>query len=165
MNSIFHRVSVRKFQEKEVESDKLELILRAGMQAPSAYNLQPWEFYVVRNREVINELSQVSKYLPCAKNAPLVIVSVYRENVRVPQYNHINLSIAMENMWLEADSLGLGAVWLGVCPFEENMLKVDQILHLPQGLRTFALLAVGYPLTEPKAQQDRFQAERIHYVD
>lgn len=57
MNSIFHRVSVRKFQEKEVESDKLELILRAGMQAPSAYNLQPWEFYVVRNREVINELS------------------------------------------------------------------------------------------------------------
>lgn len=88
MNSIFHRVSVRKFQEKEVESDKLELILRAGMQAPSAYNLQPWEFYVVRNREVINELSQVSKHLPCAKNAPLVIVSVYRENVRVPQYNH-----------------------------------------------------------------------------
>lgn len=68
-------------------------------------------------------------------------------------------------MWLEADSLGLGAVWLGVCPFEENMLKVDQILHLPQGLRTFALLAVGYPLTEPKAQQDRFQPERIHYVD
>ena len=51
MNEIFHRISVRKFEEREVEPEKIERILRAAMAAPSARNQQPWEFYVVTDRE------------------------------------------------------------------------------------------------------------------
>ena len=51
MNSIFHRISVRKYEDRPVEKEKIMEILRAGMQAPSACNQQPWEFYVVTDKK------------------------------------------------------------------------------------------------------------------
>ena len=60
MNQIYKRVSIRKYQDKPVEREKTEAMLRAAMQAPSAVNQQPWEFYVVTNREKLEALSQVS---------------------------------------------------------------------------------------------------------
>ena len=57
MDSIFHRVSIRKFQDKPVEPKKIEKLLRAAMAAPSAGNQQPWEFYVVTNRDLIQKLA------------------------------------------------------------------------------------------------------------
>ena len=60
MNSIFHRVSIRKFQDKPVEPEKIETLLRAAMAAPSARNQQPWEFYVVTNKDLIQKLSTVA---------------------------------------------------------------------------------------------------------
>lgn len=119
MNSIFHRVSIRKFQDKPVEPEKIETLLRAAMAAPSARNQQPWEFYVVTNKDLIQKLSTVSPYAGCAKDAPVLIVSAYREDAISPAYAQIDLSIANENIWLEADALGLGGVWLG------NALTVD----------------------------------------
>ena len=57
MNSIFHRISVRKYEDKPVEKEKIMQILKAGMQAPSACNQQPWEFYVVTDKKKIEALS------------------------------------------------------------------------------------------------------------
>ena len=107
MNSIFHRVSIRKFQDKPVEHEKIETLLRAAMAAPSARNQQPWEFYVVTNKDLIQKLSTVSPYAGCAKDAPVLIVSAYREDVICPAYAQIDLSIANENIWLEADALAV----------------------------------------------------------
>lgn len=67
MNSIFHRISVRKYEDKPVEKEKIMEILKAGMQAPSACNQQPWEFYVVTDKEKIQKLSKVTPYTGCAK--------------------------------------------------------------------------------------------------
>ena len=75
MNSIFHRISVRKYEDRPVEKEKIMEILRAGMQAPSACNQQPWEFYVVTDKEKIQKLSKVTPYTGCAAGAPVVIVS------------------------------------------------------------------------------------------
>ena len=126
MNSIYSRVSIRKYQDRPVEREKTEAILRAAMQAPSAANQQPWEFYVVTNREKIVALSKCHKYAGCAANAPVLIVPVYRkEGVWLPEYEQIDMAIAQENIWLETDSLGLGGVWLGIAPQEERMKAVD----------------------------------------
>ena len=76
MNSIFHRISVRKYEDKPVEKEKIMEILKAGMQAPSACNQQPWEFYVVTDKEKIQKLSKVTPYTGCAAGAPAVIVPV-----------------------------------------------------------------------------------------
>ena len=135
MNSIYTRVSIRKYQDRPVEKEKTEAILRAAMQAPSAGNQQPWEFYVVTNK-----------------------------NCMMPEYAQIDLSIAMENLWLETDAQGLGGVWLGIAPHEERMLAVEKILSIPDNLRAFAIFPYGYPAEERK-QQNRFEESRIHYME
>ena len=99
MNSIFHRISVRKYEDRPVEKEKIMEILRAGMQAPSACNQQPWEFYVVTDKEKIQKLSKVTPYTGCATGAPVVIVPVYRtEGLVAPSFAQIDMAIAQENI-------------------------------------------------------------------
>lgn len=164
MNNIYTRVSIRKYQDRAVEKEKIEAILRAAMQAPSAANQQPWEFYVVTNKEKLEALSKVHPYAGMTKNAPAAIVSVYRKNCTLPAYAQIDLSIAMENLWLETDAQGLGGVWLGIAPQEDRMKAVEEVLDLPETVRAFAIFPFGYP-SEQRKQQDRFDESRIHYVE
>lgn len=164
MDNIFHRVSIRRFQDKPVEKEKTEAILRAAMQAPSAANQQPWEFYVVTDKEKIVELSKTNPNARPAGDAPAVIVSVYRKDCYLPDYAEIDMSIAMENLWLETDAQGLGGVWLGIAPWEDRMKAVEEVLDIPEHLRAFAIFPYGYPAEERK-QQNRFDESRIHYVE
>ena len=162
MSNLYERVSIRKYEDRPVEDEKIIEILRAAMQAPSATNQQPWEFYVVTNKEKLKDLSEVSRYSGMTKDAPVAIVSVYRKECHVPEYAQIDLSIAMENLWLATNDAGLGGVWLGIAPNEERMKKVEEILDIPDYLRAFAIFPLGYP-AETKKQQDRFEQDRIHY--
>ena len=150
MNSIFHRISVRNYQTRDVEQEKIELMLKAAMAAPSACNQQPWEFYVVKDKAVIGRLSEASPYAKCAKDAPVVFVPCFR-------------SKAVENLLLEADELGLGAVWMGISPDEGRMKAVREVLDIPKDLRAFALVPCGYP-AEERAQEDRYEESRVHYI-
>ncbi|MBQ7990334.1 MAG: nitroreductase family protein [Oscillospiraceae bacterium] len=164
MDEIFTRVSIRKFEDRPVEPEKITQLIRAAMQAPSAGNQQPWEFFVVTDREKINALSEISPYAACAKNAPAVIVPCYRtEGLRWSETVLLDLSCATENMLLEAVSLGLGTVWLCAAPLNDRMTKAEAALGDPEGLHAFAVVPVGYP-AETKQQQDRFDESRIHYL-
>ena len=163
MKEIFERVSIRKYTDRAVEDEKILAILRAAMAAPSAGNQQPWEFYVVRDRNKLEELSRVSPYAGCAKAAPVAIVSAYREKLWAPAYAQIDMSIAMENLWLACGEQGLGGVWPGIAPVEDRMRAVEEILGIPEGLRAFAVFPLGYPAEERK-QQDRFDESRIHFI-
>ena len=164
MKEIFERISSRKYENRPVEEEKIRQILKAAMAAPSAGNQQPWEFYVVRDPEMIRKLAETTPYSKSAAGAPVVIVPCYRTNgLWAPMYDTIDLSIATENMLLEITSLGLGAVWMGIAPIEDRILAVDRILGLGEDLHSFALVPVGYP-AESRPQQDRFQEERIHWI-
>ena len=163
MKEIYTRVSIRKYQPKPVEPEKITAILRAAMAAPSAGNQQPWEFYVVTNPELIEKLSTVSPYSGCAKNAPVVIVSAYREKLWAPMYAQIDMSIAMEHLWLACEEQGLGGVWMGIAPQKERMQAVERLVGIPEGLRAFAIFPLGYP-AEERQQQNRFDESRIHYI-
>ena len=133
------------------------------MQSPSAANQQPWEFYVVTDKEKLKALSETSPYAKMTKDAPAAIVSVYRKDCAIPAYADIDMSIAMENLWLETDAQGLGGVWLGIAPLEERMKAVEDVLGIPDHLRAFAIFPYGYP-AEERQQQDRWDESRIHYV-
>ena len=93
MDSIFHRISVRRYEDKHVEKEKLMQILRAGMQAPSACNQQPWEFYIVEDPEILEELSETTPYAKLTAKAPMAIVTAYRKECTAPAYAQIDLSI------------------------------------------------------------------------
>ena len=85
MKELFHRTSVRTFTEEAVSRDALLEILRAGMQAPSATDQQPWEFYVVTDKPTLKALSEASPYGGFTASAPAAIVCCYRKDCRVPQ--------------------------------------------------------------------------------
>ena len=164
MKEIFNRRSVRQYSNRPIEAEKMDKIIRAAMQAPSAGNQQPWEFYVVTDKEKIQELSTATPYSKCAAGAPVVIVPVYRtEGLVAPSYAEIDLSIAQQNIWLETDEIGLGGVWIGIAPIEERMELVHKMLDLPENVKVFSLFAMGYP-EEERPQQDRFDPERIHFM-
>ena len=164
MKEIFERVSIRKYEDRPVEPEKIDAILRAARAAPSTGNQQPWEFYVVTNRAVIESLSQVHQYSGAAAGAPVVIVPCYKtRDIWVPEWAQIDLAIATENLWLETTAQGLGGVWMGIAPQEDRIEKVDEILGLPDGLHAFALFPLGYP-AEHRAQEDRWDESRVHYV-
>lgn len=133
------------------------------MAAPSAGNQQPWEFYVVKNKTILEKLSKASPYAACAASAPLAFVACYRVSCRMPEYAQIDLSASVENLLLEADALGLGAVWLGIAPLKERMDAVRAVLNIPEALDAFAIIPCGYPETV-RPQQNRFDSQRIHYV-
>lgn len=164
MENLFHRRSIRKFKEQPVEKEKITEILKAAMAAPSAHNQQPWRFYVVTNKDKIRALSQVSKYSLFSAQAPVIIVSAYWNECRLPNEAPIDLSASMENLWIETDALGLGGVWMGVYPRSERMETVRMILGLPQDETPFAMFALGYP-AEEKGPSERYREEWVHYVE
>ena len=164
MNAIFTRTSVRKFEDRPVEKEKIEKLLQAGFVAPSAGNQQPWEFYVVTKRETIEALAKTSPYAGAAAKAPVVLVIAARKDVIFPTITDIDCAIATENLWLELEELGLGGVMMAVAPVPERMEAVGKILNLPDNQYAFALLPFGYPVGK-KPQVDRYDAKKIHWVE
>ena len=164
MNRIFTRVSIRKYQDKPVEKEKTDAILRAAMQAPSAANQQPWEFYVVTNKAVLQELSETSPYTAMTAKAPAALVLCSRkENIIVPELIEVDMALATENILLEIEAQGLGGVMLGVAPFADRMEKVAKAINLPEHLVPFTVVPFGYP-AKKNLQQDRYDETRVHYV-
>ena len=163
MDSIFKRASVRSFDGRKVEAEKIEQLLRAAMAAPSACNQQPWEFVVVTDPAALEVLSKCSPYAGCIGGAPLgIAVCMRTEGLRAPDYAQIDASAATENLLLEAVELGLGAVWLGIAPGKERMEAVRQAIGAPETIQPFCLVACGYP-GQPAVPADRFDPARIHY--
>ena len=164
MDSVFHRTSIRKYVEaKPVEQEKVEKLLRAAMAAPSAKNQQPWEFYVITDRELLVKLTTVNTFAICVAKAPLAIVPCMRKDVTAPDFAIVDVAAATENILLEADTLGLGACWLGVAPDRGRMDRARALLNLPANLEAFAIIAIGYPAQE-KVQEDRYNAARVHTI-
>ncbi len=164
MNSIFQRASVRRFLDKPVEAEKLELLMRAAMAAPSAGNQQPWEFYVVTRRKTLSALAGCSPYAGSLSSAPAGIIVCGRTAAsKYPSLIDTDLAAATENILLEAVELGLGAVWLGVAGIEGRADAVAAVLETPSTLRPFAMIACGYP-EEPQEPQDRYDPARVHML-
>ena len=90
------------------------------------------EYYVVTNADKLKELAQTSPYAGCTANAPMAFVACYRKECRMPEYAPIDLSASVENLLLEADELGLGAVWLGIAPLRDRMDKVREVISIPE---------------------------------
>jgi nitroreductase len=162
MREIFERVSVRTFTARPVEAEKVMRLLEAAMQAPSAGNQQPWEFAVVDDRALLDALSEASPYAGPLKRAPLGIVVLGRyDELRFVEDVPSDLSAATENILLEAVHLGLGACWLGTAPIAERMAHISKTLNLPENVRPYAMIALGYPDKEKQATP-RFDETRIH---
>ena len=165
MNIIFKRKSIRSYLDIDVDDMTIEQIIRAGMAAPSAKNQRPWEFYVVRNKEMLEKLAACSPYgRPMAK-APVAIVACYRTNdLYEADMALLDMSCCCENMLIQASALDMGCVWLSFAPLKERQEPAKKVLNLPENLEVFAVLPVGYPMGEGKPV-DRFDPARIRWEE
>jgi nitroreductase len=162
LNEISIRRSVRKFLDKEVEREKILELIKAGMQAPSANNQQPWEFIIVKNKEILNKLSEMKSGSYPLKLANFgIIVLGNKKRIISPDYLQQDLSACVQNILLEAVNQNLGAVWIGVAPIESRISFVKDILSLEEYLLPFAIIACGYAEEGANYFIDRFEESRI----
>ncbi len=161
MSLVMKRYSVREFTDEIVTDDQVKTMLTSAMQAPSANNQQPWEFVVVTDKELLKEMSTVSRGAWMLENAPLCITVIMKETEKSPMMRQQDCGAAVENILLEAVNLGLGAVWIGVYPIEERYTKINKLLNIKEGT-AFANIAIGHPKNK-KEINVRYDESRVHY--
>lgn len=165
LDNILARTSIRSYQDRPVEQDKIENLLRAGMAAPSAVDKRPWHFIVVTDRQVLNGLAEANPNAGMAARAPLAIVvcgDKTRTLTRVPDYWVQDVAAATENILLAAQGMGLGAVWTGTYPTTERVEKVTAVLNLPEHIVPFCTIVIGYP-ERYQAPKDKWDEGNISY--
>lgn len=163
MSLIFKRHSVRRFKDEKVSDEKIENLLKAAMQAPSACNAQPWEFVVVSNPEDKKAISEMHKFAKPAANASHLIVTLGNLNEsKVHGMIEQDLGACNENILLQATHEGLGAVWLGFHPIEDRVLKLKEYLNIPDYCIPFSVICVGYPLDEGEVKL-RYDRSKVHF--
>lgn len=162
------RRSIRSFRDEDVNDEDLMRILEAGTWAPSAGNLQPWEFIVVRNRDTKGRLAMAAYGQGFIAEAPIVIVvcantersaSHYGERGRT-LYCIQDTAAAIQNMLLAAYALGYGTCWVGA--FSEEAVR--EILSIPRHVRPVAIIPLGKPATKP-APPPRISLKKVLHFE
>jgi len=160
---IEHRYSVRAYESRPVEEEKLQKVLDAARLAPTAANRQPFRIIVVKTEGRESELKRIYR-ADWFTQAPVVICAC-----AVPgeawtrsdgkEYYDVDTTIAMDHLILAAANLGLGSCWIAA--FDAAATK--EILGLPDDIEPVALTPLGYPADNPRTKQRKSLAELVKY--
>lgn len=158
------RRSIRRYKPDPVPDELVAQLLEAGRWAPSASNRQPWEFIVVRDEAIRQQVAQHAAFYfikwAHVGEAPLLIVLC--GNARNPAYRrflHEDVGLAGGQIMLQAKALGLGTCWIGAL----DRKAIAAILKLPEHLEIVGLLTVGFPAEDPPPPPRKPLAEIVHY--
>ena len=162
---IHSRKSVRNFTGQTVSRDLLDKIVRAGMAAPSAVNMQPWSFVVVTYRQTLDMLNDGLPYAKMlGKAGAAIIVCAIPEKAfdGSKEFAIIDSTLAGENILLAAEALGLGAVWTAVYPDDDRMNIVRKVLGIPGNIIPLNVIPIGYPVGTDKPK-NKYKPENVHW--
>ena len=165
IDNIMTRTSVRQFTDQPIAKDTLDLLVKAGMAAPSAINAQPWAFVVVDEKAILDSLNQVHEHANLKTATAAIIVCGDLKKAMEgdgQEYWVQDCSAATENILLAAHACGLGAVWCGVYPIKDRVKAVSEVLGLPDYIIPLNIITLGYP-ANPQEPKDKFKKENIHY--
>ncbi|MEG6585974.1 nitroreductase family protein [Dendrosporobacter sp. 1207_IL3150] len=157
--------STRIFKQEEIAEPTLTRILEAGCWAPSAGNLQPWYFYVVKNQQVKSKITEACFDQHQITEAPISIVIMADPSRSNDQYGERGAQLyclqdtaaAAENMILAADALGIGSCWVGA--FDER--RVQQAVEAPPRLRAVAIICLGYSNEQNARSKERYRVADV----
>ena len=159
------RRSIRKYKKTDVSKEKIIEIIKAGMNAPSAGNEQPWEFIVITDRKLLDKIMEIHPYaqmLAETNTAILVCGNLAKEKHK--DYWIQDCSAAVENMLLEIVNQNLGGVWLGVYPRQNRCKQLAKLFFLPENVIPFAIIALG-EAAEEKPLKNEFHPDMIKEND
>ncbi len=139
LNFLKERRSIRSFQNKTISDKEINMILEAGQWTPSASNRQPWQFLIIKNKKIIEDLSKIARYGKFIIEAPLIIAIVGKVNQN-PNWYIQDTSLASMNMMLMAWALNIGTCWIGSLDRE----KAKEILGIKKDNFLLTILPLGY---------------------
>ena len=161
------RRSIRKFQDKKVETEKIDTLIEAALRSPSGGAKNPWEFVVVTDKDLLEKLSMAkergSALIKGASLGIVVCADPGKQDIWVE-----DAAIASTIIHLAATDLGLGSCWIQI---RERMHKgnqpaesyITELLSLPKDLKVLSMVAIGYPDEEkPGHEKEKLQYEKIH---
>ena len=164
LNCIEKRYSVRKFLDKLVEQEKIDILLEAARLAPSASNKQTWHFVVIKDKEQRKKLTDICRGQKFVSEAPITIAVCYTNLDYIMTCGQkapvIDGAIAAEHIVLQAVELGLGSCWIGAFYHD----KMTELINLPQDYEIIGLLPIGYPAVE-KGNRDLKSIEEVVSYD
>lgn len=161
LDVIFKRASIRKFSDEEVSEEDIKTILDAGFSAPSARNMRPYHFIVIKDNKIKEEISKLSIGKGLLKDAKVVFAIVGDLSIN-PAYEFVmnDTSACIENMLLAVTALDLGACWCGQRRDETDVLT-RKILNLSKDMFVSGFIGVGHKAQE-KVQVDRYDETKVH---
>jgi len=162
MEAIISRRSIRRYTGQTIPGEMIEQLLQAAMSAPSAGNMQPWQFVIIDDRKILDKIPKVHPYATMVREAPLAILVCGDLDLDgFGGYWVQDCSAATENLLIAAHARGLGAVWLGVYPRDERVQALRELLNIPEHITPFAVIPLGYP-AEESSKEDRFDRSKVH---
>ena len=149
LKTIHSRKSVRQFSEHQIRDTLLTELIKAGMAAPSARNLQAWAFIIIDDKNILEYLGDKLSNASMLSNASAAIIvcgDISKASTDPdPNYWVQDCCAATQNILLAAESLGLGAVWTAVYPYQNRLQIVVDKLLIPEHLIPLNLIPIGYP--------------------
>lgn len=167
MTNILQRKSVRSYTDRPVTKSQLDTLVRAAMAAPTGRDMRPWKFIIINDRQAMKSLADQLPYAKMLAEAQAAVVvcgdlSILDKEGKPSTNWMFDCSAATENLLLQAEAMGLGAVWTAAYPYEDRLTAVKQALQLPDHIVPLNVIPIGYPKgdTQPK---DKYDANNIHY--
>jgi nitroreductase len=164
--AVLKRRSIRTFGSVPITDEEIRELLESAMAAPSACNKRPWEFYVVKNKSLQEQLRLVSRYSNMNSSLMIIVAGNLRRSLanRVNDFWTQDCSAAVENMLLSATSMGIATCWCGLFPMTTPVKKVKAILGLEEHIVPLALIHVGRSdeIPVPRTQYDE---RRVHVYE
>ena len=179
LKAIKNRRSIRSYQQEQIKQEELDLILEAGIYAPTAHNDQPWHFTVIQNPEKLQDINLKSKELMSKSdidwikktgenpkinilyNAPTLIIVSGSKNAVSPK---VDCSAAIQNMLIAAESLNIGSTWLGLVGFFFTLEEEVKALGIPEGYEPYYGVALGYKNPEKETHPPKRNLDVVNYV-
>jgi len=162
LEAIFTRRSIRKFTGRKISEEDLKTVIKAGFCAPSAHNKQPWHFIIVREKDVLENISKVHPYAKMLPQAGCgIIVCGDKNKEGMTGFLIADCSAVIQNMLLAAHGLGLGAVWCGLYPVPQLTKSIATFINLPSEIVPVGMVVIGHK-AEEKEGINRYDDSKVH---
>jgi nitroreductase len=161
--ALLNRRSIRKYARQKISKENIDKILKAAMYAPSAMNLQAWQFIVIDQKELLAEIVKSIPYAEMLKQSAAAIIvcgdSAIEKN---ESWLLQNCSASIQNILLAAHGLGIGSCWIAIHGMDAVYKKIKAQFNFPENIVPVSLISLGYP-DETVTVEERFIKEKIHY--
>lgn len=163
LEAIYTRRSIRKYTGEPVSEQELETVLRAGFHAPSAHNLKPVDFIIIKDKSRFERIVSFHPYAKMLSQAEVcIIICGDQKKQEMTGFLIEDCSAAIQNMLLAAHGIGLGAVWCGLYPVEELTSQMIETCSIPEGIIPVGMMILGRKGEEKKVF-DRYDPTKLHY--